>query len=281
MSGGCVRPRGEGRELRWELPRGPDGKRHTKTLAWSGTKASAEKELRRLMPQLDERTHADAGGLTVARWIDRWLDLIETEVSPRTRERYQELCAGFIAPRLGAVALDRLDANAIQGMLTELATTGRLDGKPGGLSATTRKHIHRCLSAALVRSVELGVLGRNPCDRLRKRLPKAEWRELAVLDAQQTAKVLAAIKGRRIYWPALLAVTTAARRSGGAGAAVAQCRSRAQPGHNIGVDRVDPAGPRFKPPQNGRARTVALPDFAVAELRRHRVEQAQELLPLD
>ncbi len=38
------------------------------------------------------------------------------------------------------------------------------------------------------------------------------------------------------------------------------------------------AGVRYKEPKSGRARTVALPATIVAELKAHRVEQAQELL---
>ena len=39
-------------------------------------------------------------------------------------------------------------------------------------------------------------------------------------------------------------------------------------------------GVREKPPKSGRARTVALPAFVVDELRRHRVQQAEQLLQL-
>ena len=37
---------------------------------------------------------------------------------------------------------------------------------------------------------------------------------------------------------------------------------------------------RFKPPKNGKTRAITLPAFAVAELRRLKLEQAQELLRL-
>jgi len=201
-------------------------------------------------------------------------------VSPRTRERYKELCDAFIVPRVGALALDKLDSAAIQGMITELASSGRRDGKPGGLSPTTRRHVFRCLCTALNSAVELGTLGRNPCDRLRKKLPRAERRELAVLDGQQTAAVLAAIRERRIYWPTLLAVATGARRS----------EVLALSWRNVDLDRgiatiaasieVTKDGVRIKPPKNNRTRAVTLPSFAVAELRRRRTEQAQELLKL-
>jgi hypothetical protein len=47
------------------------------------------------------------------------------------------------------------------------ATRGRLDGKPGGLSPRTLRHIHLILKAALGRAVEQQVLARNPADACR------------------------------------------------------------------------------------------------------------------
>src|SRR5580658_3465955 len=40
------------------------------------------------------------------------------------------------------------------------------------------------------------------------------------------------------------------------------------------------AGLRFKPPKSGKARAITLPAFAAEELRRWKVEQAEELLKL-
>jgi hypothetical protein len=41
---------------------------------------------------------------------------------------------------------------------------GRRDGKAGGLSARTRRHIHRILRSALARAVEQQIIARNPAD---------------------------------------------------------------------------------------------------------------------
>src|SRR5271170_653679 len=136
---GHIRERSPGSfELRYALGINPaTGQRKIATATFHGNRRDADKELRRRLREVDENIHADAGGTTLAAWLDRWLRLIAPEVSGRTVERYGELCAGFIKPRLGALALDRVDAAAIQGMLSDLAVTGRRDRKPGGLSATS------------------------------------------------------------------------------------------------------------------------------------------------
>ena len=88
----------------------------------------------------------------------------------------------------------------------------RRDGKPGSLSPRTRRHVHRILSRSLNRAVEQQVIARNPADLFKKRLPKVERREMAVLTADQSAVLLASLRHSHIYWPVLLALATGVRR---------------------------------------------------------------------
>ena len=76
---------------------------------------------------------------------------------------------------------------------TRWASEGRRDGKLGGLSPQSRRHIHRILKAALGRAVEQQVIARNPCDVLARHLPKVERREMMTLTAEQAAGLLEAI----------------------------------------------------------------------------------------
>jgi integrase len=72
--------------------------------------------------------------------------------------------------------------------------------------------MHRILNSALARAVEQQVLARNPADAFKRRLPKVERREMTILSADQSARLLAAIKHTRTYWPVLLALSTGMRR---------------------------------------------------------------------
>jgi integrase len=168
----------------------------------------------------------------------------------------------------------------IQDAHNRWATGGRRDGKLGGLSPQTRRHIHRILSAALGRALEQQLIARNPCDAFKKRIPKVERREMATLTAEQSARLLDAVRHSHIYRPVLIALATGARR----GEALA-LRWR-----NVDLDRgvvrivesleQTKAGLRFKSPKTDRARAVALPSFAVEELRRLKRVQAESLLML-
>jgi integrase len=186
----------------------------------------------------------------------------------------------FLAPALGNLQLAKLAPVHIQEAYNGWAAGGRRDGKEGGLSPRTRRHIHRILSAALVRAVEQQLIGRNPCDIFKKRLPKVERPEMATLSPEQSAQLLEAVRHSHIYWPVLIALATGARRG-----EVLAVRWR-----NVDLDRgtirivesleQTRMGLRFKAPKTERARAVTLPSFSVEELRRLKREQAESLLAL-
>lgn len=110
---------------------------------------------------------------------------------------------------------------------------------------------------------------RNPCDAFRKRLPKIERHEMAVLTAEQVQALLAGLSHTGVYWPALVAVATGMRRG-----EILALRWR-----NVDLDRgavrvvesleQNKAGLRFKAPKNEKARGITLPAF------RRRTPQAE------
>ena len=279
---GHIRERSPGSfELRYGLGTDPaTGKRKMATTTVRGSRKDAEKELRRLLRSLDTGEHVDPTRITVQEWLGTWLDAVRVEVSPKSHERYGEIVSHYLAPALGKLQLAKLAAVHITGVYNALATGGRCDGKEGGLSPRTRRHIHRILSAALSRAVEQQLLARNPADAFKKRLPKVERREMATLTAHQAQALLAAIRHARVYWPVLIALATGARRG-----EILALRWR-----NVDLDRGSlcivesleqtKAGLRFKAPKSEKTRAITLPAFAVAELRRLKREQAESLLML-
>ena len=279
---GHIRERSPGSfELRYSLGTDPaTGKRKIATATVRGSRKEAEKELRRLLRSLDTGEHVDPTRMTVREWLTTWLATVREEVSPKTYERYSQIVNQSLAPALGNLPLVKLAPLHIQEAYNALATGGRHDGKPGPLSPQTRRHIHRVLHAALARAVEQQLITRNPAEAFRRRLPKVERPAMATLTTEEAARLFEAIRGYRIYWPVLIALTTGMRRG----------EILALRWHNVDLDRgtvrivesleQTKAGMRFKPPKTDRARVVTLPTFAVDELRRLRREQAEHLLKL-
>jgi integrase len=158
--------------------------------------------------------------------------------------------------------------------------TSRRDGKPGGLSPQSRRHVHRILKAALGRAVEQQVIARNPADVVARHLPRVERRQMTTLTAEQAARLLEAIKRSRVYWPVLIALSTGMRRG-----EILALRWK-----NIDLDRgvvrvvesleQTKAALRFKAPKTEKSRVVTLPSFVLEELRWLKRRQAEELLAL-
>jgi integrase len=277
---GHIRQRSPGSwELRYSL--GTDSaaaKRRIATTTVKGTRKDAEKELRRLLRTVDTGEHVDSSRMTIRDWLQRWLETVQTEVSPKTLERYDEIVRNFLVPAFGKLSIAKLAPSHIQQAYNAWATGGRLDGKKGGLAPRTRRHIHRILKSALTRAVEQQILARNPADAFKKRLPKVERKEMSVLDVEQSARLLAAIEHSRVYWPVLIALSTGMRR----GEILALRWQNVDLGRGIlrVVESLEQTkdGIRFKAPKTEKARAITLPSFAVEELRRLKREQAEELL---
>ena len=279
---GHIRERSPGSfELRYALGTDPaTGKRKIATATVRGSRKDAEKELRRLLRSLDTGDHVDPNRITVREWLTTWLATIKPEISPRSHECYTDIVNNRLAPAFGNLPLVKFAPTHIQKVYTEWSTGGRRDGKDGPLAPQSRRLIHRVLSAALNRAVELQLIARNPAQVLRKRLPKNERGEMATLTTEQSGQLLDAIRSTPLYWPVLIALATGMRRG-----EILALRWR-----NLDLDRgvirivesleQTKGGLRFKPPKTDRARAVTLPSFAVDELRRLRREQAESLLVL-
>jgi integrase len=281
-STGHIRQRTPGSwELRYSLGRDPaTGRRRIATATVRGKRRDAEKELRRLLRTLDLNEHVNPSRMAVREWLTAWLGAIREEVSPKTHERYGEIVDNFLTPALGALPIAKLAPVHISAAYTRWATEGRRDGKPGGLSPQTRRHIHRILRTALARAVEQQLIVRNPADVFKKRLPKVERCELITLTADQSAQLLAALAHSRVYWPVLLALSTGMRR--GEILALRWKNVDLDSGTLRVVESLEQTKTsiRFKAPKSGRHRAITLPGYAVAELRRLKREQAERLLAL-
>jgi len=268
-------------ELRYSIGRSSEtGRRRVATVTVRGTRKDAERELRRLLRTQDTGEHVDPTRMTAAQWLNQWLGLIRDSVSGKTYERYAELANNFLIPEFGQVRLSRLTPAQIQASYAKWSMEGRRDGKPGGLSPLTRRHIHRVLRSALTRAVELQIIARNPSDPLRKTLPKVERREMKTLSDDQTNSLLGILSDSRLYWPCLIAVAAGMRRG-----EILALRWKHVDFDQETVRVVESLEQtkktlRFKTPKTDRFRSIVLPSYAVRELKRLKKEQAEALLAL-
>jgi hypothetical protein len=76
-------------------------------------------------------TYLDPSRLTVAAFLDRWLEHIRPQVSPKSHERYVDIARKNLAPLLGAVVLSKLQPMQISDAYSKALASGRRDGKGG------------------------------------------------------------------------------------------------------------------------------------------------------
>jgi integrase len=253
------------------------GERKRRWHSFAGTKREAQAEAARLITEIKTGTAVEPSRITVAAFLERWIEHMHGQVSPRSHERYTELCRKNIVPLLGDLTLKKLQAAHISQAYAKALASGRRDGK-GGLSAGSVIYMHRVLKQALSQAVRWQLLSRDPADGVKP--PKLERKQMKALDADGTAALVEAARGTTLFMPILLGVTTGMRRG-----EIAALRWR-----HVDLDRgriavVESAeqtrqGVRYKPPKSGRGRTVALAAGIVEELRAHRTQQAQDLLKL-
>jgi integrase len=261
------------------LGRDPSGKQHRKWHAVRGTRRDAQRELARLMNEINTGAYVEPARMTLSEFLDRWLaDYAKPKVSPKTYERYQEMIDGHIRPALGGRLLPKLAPLHIQSFYSRKLADGRKDAR-GGLSAQSVVHFHRLLHRALAQAVRWQLLARNPVDAVEP--PRAERQEMRALDEHETASLLSSLGGSRLYMPTLLAVSTGLRRGEILGLRWENVDLAASTLTVVQALEQTKEGLRFKSPKTHRSRrSIALLAMAVEALRSHRAGQAEEKLAL-
>src|SRR5262245_94342 len=252
------------------------GKRKRRWHSFKGNKREAQIECARLITEREGGAYIDPTRVTIAAFLQRWLDHMSTQVSPRSHENYGAIIHTNIVSQIGNVVLSKLRPDAIAAMYATALETGRRSG--GGLSPRSVHMMHRVLSQAMKQAVKWQWLAQNPCDAVSP--PRVERKQMQVLDPDGTAAIIQAARPKALFVPILLGALCGLRR--GELAALRWRHIDLDAGQISVVESFEQtnSGVRLKPPKSGRARTVAIPSLAIEELRRHRVKQAEDLLRL-
>ncbi|SDC69277.1 Site-specific recombinase XerD [Candidatus Frackibacter sp. WG11] len=195
-----------------ELGRNPaTGKRKRKTKTVNGTKKEAQKIMAKLIHEMETGTYVEPSKMTTAELLQKWLkEYCKPNLAPSRYANYREIIERHFIPELGSIQLKNLKPMHIQSYQSKKLTTGRQDGKPGGLSKTTVEKHNRILSQALKYAVKLQIIKSNPADPIKA--PSPEEPEIKYLNKEQVNKVLKETKDKWIYNFIYISVNTGMRR---------------------------------------------------------------------
>lgn len=178
------------------------GKRRRKTI-YGKTKAEVQENLRELQNNAASGTLSDAGQMTVAQYLNRWLEnTTRPKVNASTYHRYEQQIRLYINPCLGGVKLTRLVLLHVE----QLYASMEQDGK----SAIARQKVGKTFRQALRHAVNIGLIPNNPATKAP--LPKARKAEMKVYDADQVRQFLKAAKKDRLYAMYVLALDSGMRQ---------------------------------------------------------------------
>jgi len=276
MTGNITRRGAHSWRLKYEGESGPAGKRATRYATVRGTKRDAQAELIRLLAEQQNGTAVDPSRLTVSEYLRGWLDT-DSDLSPKTLERYRQLVEQQVIPHIGATPLQKLRPSQVHDWHATLLRAGGKGGR--ALSARTVGHAHRVLHRGLERAMRLEMVGRNPAHAVPP--PKPDSAEVEILSAEQMGEVLAALADHPLYPVVALALGSGMRRGELCGLAWGALDLDAA------VVRVERSleetatGLRFKAPKTRHGhRSVSLPSPVVDVLRTHRRQQLEQRLLL-
>ena len=233
--------------------------------------------MNRRLNQVEQGAYVAHSKETVAGQVRGWLDN-NTDLAATTRERFVRLIDQQIVPHLGAVSLQQLRPAHVTAWHATLRKEGGKDGRP--LSPATVRQAHRVLHLALAKAFEDEKVVRNVASG--RKLPKADSKQIHILQEGQIAPLLAALDGHWLLPIAIVAVGTGMRQGEIMGLRWADIDlDKGTARVERSLEETRGTGLRFKSPKtkNG-VRTISLPTSVVQALKAHRKHQLELRLAL-
>lgn len=186
------------------------GKRKRLKKIFHGKSKDAEKEMVRLLIEIEQGLYVEPAKMSFGAYLIDWLADAKNKISPRTHMRYKEITSNNIIPELGKINIEKLKPMHLQNYYNKMIESGRMDGA-GGLSPTTVLQHHRIIHKALEMAVKLQILPRNVADAVEP--PKKARQEIRPLTAEQVRAMLEAAE-KTMFLPQIAIAVLAGLRRG-------------------------------------------------------------------
>jgi integrase len=244
-----------------------EGKRRT---ARAATPTEARAKLRELLRRAEEHQFVQDERLTVEKYLEYWLSVVETTVRPSTHKRYGEYVRVHAVPVIGRHRLRELRPVHLQQLYA-----ARLKA---GASPSTVAHLHAALHRALAMAERWEYVTRNVARQVTP--PSVPRFQLKPLTPAETQRLFTAAGESRYEAAVYLAVLTGLRLGEVFALRWADLDLGDEPVVRVrgSVQRVKGQLTVLEPKTRESVRDVALGRLGAEALRRHRARQAEERL---
>lgn len=243
------------------------GKRKRLKKAFRGNKRDAEKELARLLMEIEQGFYIEPSKLTTSEYLKKWHeDYCKNKLASSTCENYWIILDKHLIPALGAIPLSKLKPLHIQDYYAKALSKG--------LSLRSVQYHHAILRKALQQAVKWKLIPYNPADGAES--PRPQRKEQNVLPAEKVNEFLERISGDPFYPLIYTALWTGMRRGELLGL---RWRDVDLKGKSINVVqslRWVAGECRFEDVKTEKSRrNIPIPDALVTFLKKLRKEQAE------
>ncbi len=173
-----------------EIGTGTNRRRRSKTF---DKKRDAQIWMGAIVTEREEGTMVNPDNVTVAEFFLRFLENHKKPyVATTTYNNYYLRFENRIKPDLGDLKMQEVQPYHLEAYFNRLRRSGRLDGKPGGISENTLKKLYVIINQGFKKAIKLRLLKHNPLDPIDSPIP--EKKEAACMKRDEFNKLLKTAK---------------------------------------------------------------------------------------
>lgn len=184
---------------KWRAAVTIDGKRLTRSFS---TKDECRAWIRDTQDQIQKGMTYKMSGVTLGEYIQPWIELHKTRLSPKTAVRYKQIIRDYIVPQLGSIKLRDLRLEQIEAHCYDLLKKG--------LSPRSARFPHMIIQRSLDDAVRKGYVSYNAAHGAT--LPRSSQKEMEILDEDEVMRFMITIQDTRYEALYHLAIKTGMRK---------------------------------------------------------------------
>jgi len=184
---------------KWRAAVTIEGRRITRSF---DTKAECKVWLRETHDQIRQGMTFKTSSITFGEFIQQWITIHKTQLSPKTAVRYEQLIRDYIIPQLGTIKLRDLRLDRIEAHCQSLTKKG--------LSPRSVRFVHSIIHRSLNDAIRKGYIGYNAAQGAT--LPRLEHQEMEILDEDEAIRFMITIQDSRHEGLYHLAIKTGMRK---------------------------------------------------------------------